>query len=94
METNDNTLASEVLHLIKIESKRRFVLLIICIVLLFASNIAWLIAWNIPIDDVSETYELQGEDEANVVYNSQGEVKINGENQSYENTQDTAGETP
>ena len=78
-----NGLASELLHEILVESKRRFVLLIICIVLLCASNIAWLIAWNLPSKEVvTESYDLQGEDNANVVYNGEGEVTINGENQS------------
>lgn len=80
-------LASELLHEIKRESKRRFILLIICIVLLFASNMAWLIAWNLPAETetVTESYELQGEDNANVIYNSDGEVRINGEDQNHEN---------
>ena len=78
-----NGLASELLHEIRVESKRRFILLIICIVLLCASNVAWLIAWNLPSKEVvTESYDLQGEDNANVVYNGEGEVTINGENQS------------
>ena len=81
----EESLASELLHELKKESQRRFILLIICIVLLFASNLAWLIAWNIPVDKVTESYELQGEDDANVFYNGQGEVRINEQNQSDEN---------
>lgn len=75
-----DSLASEILHEVKLQSKRNFVMLVICIVLLFASNIAWLIAWNLPDKQVSESYELQGTDDANVVYNSQGEVQIDGQN--------------
>lgn len=74
----ENSLATELLREIKKESQRRFVLLIICLALLFASNMAWLIAWNLPMEKVStETYEMNGEDYANVFYNDEGEVKIN-----------------
>ena len=78
------SLATEILHELKSQAKRNFVLLIVCIILLFTSNIAWLIAWNLPDHEVTESYELQGEDDANVVYNSQGEVQIDGQNKSEE----------
>ena len=77
-------LATEILHELKLESKRRFVLLLISISLLFASNIAWLIAWNLPDKEVTESYDLSGEDSANVIYNQLGEVDIDGQNQSQE----------
>lgn len=73
-------LASELLRELKRENKRRFILLVICVALLFASNMAWLIAWNLPSEtqeETVETYDLQGEDNANVFYNSEGEVHIN-----------------
>jgi len=73
-------LASEILHELKLESKRRFVLLIVTISLLFISNLAWLVAWNLPDETVTESYELQGEDSANVIYNQLGEVSIDGQN--------------
>lgn len=73
-------LATEILHEIKLESKRNFIMLIIAIILLFVSNIAWLYAWNLPDKQVTESYELDGQDDANVVYNSQGEVQIDGQN--------------
>lgn len=73
-------LATEILHEIKLESRRNFIMLIIAIVLLFASNIAWLYAWNLPDKQITESYELDGQDDANVVYNSQGEVQIDGQN--------------
>ena len=81
------SLASELLHEIKLESRRRFIALIILIVALVGSNVAWLIAWNLPSHEVeTEEYELQGEDSANVIYSSgEGDVSINGENQSNEN---------
>lgn len=68
-------LATEILHELKCQARRNFILLIVCIILLFTSNIAWLIAWNLPDKEVTESYELQGEDDANVIYNSQGEVQ-------------------
>lgn len=78
----NTTLASELLHEIKQESRRRFIIIIILIIALAGSNIAWLIAWNLPSRIIdSEEYELQGEDNANVIYSSEeGDVKINGEN--------------
>lgn len=78
-------LATEILHELKCQARRNFILLIVCIILLFTSNIAWLIAWNLPDKEVTESYELQGEDDANVIYNSQGEVQIDGQSQSEEN---------
>ena len=74
------TLATEILHELKLEARRNFIILIVTVILLFASNIAWLVAWNLPDKEVTESYELQGEDDANVVYNSQGEVQIDGQN--------------
>ena len=75
-----DNLATEILHELKAQCKRYFIMMIIVIILLFASNIAWLYAWNLPDKDISESYELQGQDDANVVYNDSGEVKIDGEN--------------
>ena len=73
-------LATEILHEIKLESRRNFIMLIIAIFLLFASNLAWLYAWNLPDKQTTESYELMGEDAANVVYNGTGEVQIDGQN--------------
>ena len=75
-----DNLATEILHELKLQCRRYFILLVIVTILLFASNIAWLYAWNLPDDDFTESYELNGQDDANVVYNSQGEVQIDGEN--------------
>ncbi len=57
--------------------KRAFIIIITLIILLFASNAIWLYAWTLPDYETYETYELDGEDSSNVVYNSQEEVKIN-----------------
>lgn len=85
----ERRLAVELLHEIKKESQRRFVLLVICIILLFASNMAWLVAWNLPEKEITESYDLQGEDNANVFYNSEGEVQINGEKKRENNNNES-----
>lgn len=71
----EDSLATELLRELKRESKRRFILLIILLVLFFGTNLAWLIAWNLPSETVTESYELQGEDSANVVYNSETDIQ-------------------
>lgn len=70
------SLATEILHELKLEARRWFILLIISIVLLFVSNIAWLVAWNLPEKEFVESYELTGEDSANVIYNQEGDVRV------------------
>ena len=82
---DNNSLATEILHELRVESKRRFIVLIISIVALVLSNMAWLVAWNLPDNTVSESYELQGEDSANVIYNQLGEVEIGEQNPSEQN---------
>lgn len=82
----EDNLATELLRELKRESKRRFILIIVLLFLFFGTNLAWLIAWNLPSEEtVSESYELQGDGDANVFYNEQGEVKINEPSESYEN---------
>lgn len=74
----NNSLASDILKVLNREARRRFIIIIVLIVALLASNIAWLIAWNLPIHEEESSYELQGEDNANVVYSSgEGDVRIN-----------------
>jgi len=75
-----DNLATEILRELKLQCRRYFIMMIIALVLLFASNIAWLYAWNLPDKEISESYELSGQDDANVVYNDSGEVQIDGEN--------------
>ena len=76
------TLATEVLHELKLESRRRFILLIITIILLFSSNIAWLVAWNLPDSKVSEEFELEGDNGANVMMNTGNNSMLSNEVQS------------
>lgn len=78
-------LATEILHELKLQAKRWFILLVIAVILLFASNIAWLIAWNLPDSEVTESYELTGTDDANIVYNEDGDVRIHGEDKDSKN---------
>lgn len=66
-------LATEILKELRAESKRRFIMLILTIALLFASNIAWLIAWNLPSRSVSESYDMMGDNGADVIYNEVGD---------------------
>lgn len=80
-----DNLASDIFKELKIESRRRFVIILILIITLVGSNVAWLIAWNLPKEYTTETYEMQGDDNANVVYSSgEGDISI-GENQNQEN---------
>ena len=73
---SDENFAFEVLRQEKLNTRRWFIITIICVTLLFVSNMAWLIAWNLPREEVIESYEMQGEDSANVIYNSEGDVDI------------------
>ena len=73
-------LATEILHELKAQCRRYYIILIIVIVLLFASNLAWLYAWNLPDKEITESYELTGHDDSNVVYTDSGEVQIDGKN--------------
>lgn len=80
VDMENNSLASDILKVLNREARRRFIIIIVLIVALLASNIAWLIAWNLPATQEESSYELQGEDSANVIYSSgEGDVKINGQ---------------
>lgn len=57
--------------------RRAFIIIIVLIILLFSSNVAWLYVYNLPNYETSESYELNGEDSANVIYNSDGDVRLN-----------------
>lgn len=70
-----DSLATELLKELKAQSKRWFMCFIICLVILFISNMAWLIAWTTP----DSSYEVTSDNGSNAVY-SEGEVNIGGEN--------------
>lgn len=81
MEEKDS-LASELLHLVKTQARRWFIAFIIVLIMLFATNLAWLYAWNLPSEEsTSESYDIQSEDN---VYNESGGVNI-GTSESDEN---------
>ena len=71
-----DSLASDCLRIIKEQSKRKDIVIIILIIVIFLNNLAWVIAWNLPVERVTESYELEGEDDANVFYNGEGEERI------------------
>ena len=62
MEEKDS-LASELLHLVKTQARRWFIAFIVVLIMLFATNLAWLYAWNLPDDVTSESYDINAEDE-------------------------------
>ena len=70
-------LATEILHEFKAQSKRYFIMLIIAILLLFASNLIWIYAWNAN-KKATEAHTLNGQDNANVLYNREGDMSIDG----------------
>lgn len=77
-----DNLALEILTELKHSIKRLYSIIIILIILLFATNIAWLYAWNVPNETTSNSYDIQSEDNGNAVYNQNGEVGINGKSNS------------
>ncbi len=51
----EDNLATELLHTLKTSIKRLYVILVILIVLLFGTNMAWLYAWNLPSEESTTT---------------------------------------
>lgn len=51
----DNTLAMELLHQLKSNMRKWFIAFIIVLIMFFASNIAWLYAWNLPTENTTTT---------------------------------------
>lgn len=65
MDGDRESLASELLHEVKATSKRWFILFVICLIMLFATNLAWLYAWNLPAEETAtETTITQDPDNA------------------------------
>jgi len=78
MMENNETLASELIHEIKAQSKRKDAIIILLICIIFSLVVAWIISYNLPQDEIlTESYEMQGDSGSNVFYNGQGEVQIN-----------------
>lgn len=66
MDGDRESLASELLHEVKATSKRWFILFIICLIMLFATNLAWLYAWSLP--DEETTTEITSDNGSNANY--------------------------
>ena len=74
---NTENLATEILHEFKIQSKRYFIMLIVAVLLLFASNTIWAYMWY-KDKTVTERHTVSGQDNANVLYNREGDMNIDG----------------
>ena len=73
----DEKLAVELLHELKSSCRRWFIAFIIAIVMLFATNLTWLYAWNLPTD--SESTTISSDDNSNANYiNGQGDITNGG----------------
>ena len=76
---NDEKLALELLHELKSSCRRWFIAFIIAIVMLFATNLAWLYAWSLPNE--SESTTISSDDNSNANYiNSEGDITNCGKN--------------
>ena len=74
---NDEKLALELLHELKSSCRRWFIAFIIAVVMLFATNLAWLYAWNLPTE--SESTTISSDDNSNANYiNGQGDITNGG----------------
>ena len=73
----DEKLAVELLHELKSSCRRWFIAFIIAIVMLFATNLTWLYAWNLPNE--SESTTISSDDNSNANYiNGQGDITNGG----------------
>ena len=69
--TEDN-LATELLHTLKSSIKRLYIAIIILILLLFGSNMAWLYAWNLPCEETT----ISSDNNSNANYiNGEGNIQ-------------------
>ena len=74
---DDEKLALELLHELKSSCRRWFIAFIIAIVMLFATNLTWLYAWNLPTE--SESTTISSDDNSNANYiNGQGDITNGG----------------
>lgn len=70
---NSVSLATELLRELKKQSKRWFISFIICLILLFLSNMAWLYVWN-QYDYESYSYEQDGNGVNNINSSIGGDI--------------------
>ena len=74
---DDEKLALELLHELKSSCRRWFIAFIIAIVMLFATNLTRLYAWNLPNE--SESTTISSDDNSNANYiNGQGDITNGG----------------
>lgn len=77
MDGDNQSLASELLHEVKATSKRWFILFIITLLMLFGTNMAWLYAWNLPVEETT----ISSDNNSNANYiNGEGDITNGGEN--------------
>ena len=74
---DDEKLALELLHELKSSCRRWFIAFIIAIVMLFATNLTWLYAWNLPTESTSTTISSDDNSNANYI-NGQGDITNGG----------------
>lgn len=64
----EEKLTLELLKEVKANAKKWFVISIILLVILFASNMAWLYYWNLPSEEVTTQIDQANEDEGDNNY--------------------------
>ena len=75
----NDSLATELLHTLKASIKRLYIVIIILILLLFGSNMAWLYAWNLLIEETTTTVTSDNDSNANYI-NGEGDITNCGKN--------------
>ena len=73
----EDNLATELLHTLKSSIKRLYIVIIILILLLFGSNMAWLYAWNLPSEETNTTVTSDNDRNGNYI-NGEGDIKNGG----------------
>ena len=73
----NDSLATELLHTLKTSIKRLYIVIIILILLLFGSNMAWLYAWNLPSEETTTTVTSDNYSNANYI-NGEGDITNGG----------------
>lgn len=66
----EDKLTLEIFKELKKTIKRYFIAFMILLFLFFATNIAWMIAWNLPSEDTSENYNVSQDAEGHGNNNS------------------------
>lgn len=83
----EDKLTLEIFKELKKTIKRYFIAFMILLFLFFATNIAWMIAWNLPAEDTTQTEQIE-QDNSNGANNyigndgdiNNGETKDNKDN--------------